>query len=330
MFCPSCGSQLKENARFCVVCGKRVDDITAMSEKKPEYVPTPAPTPAPAPVYVPAPEPVYTYKGPRYTSVSVVEEVKNQCHSPLMIVLLVSFTMMVFMNFLGILAAGNDLSIFFYDSMNNMLGDILYDVFDFSLDSNAAGFAAFALQLPSIVVCIGLWVVFFTSFDTRINMMSTAGFTIVKVVRTIFTVISVFCFGVYALFGFLGCLASLRDGNLLMIFPIVLVGAVFFAVAAYFVKLGDTIDCFSYAAGSDYPADSVSKYVIVASFGIAGMLLMSVFMSGTVFPVLSGICGAVAFVMIGIVIIRYRRAMEFYRYSPDSPWRIKNFSEIDE
>lgn len=326
MFCPSCGSQLGENAKFCVVCGKRVDDITAMSVKKPEYAPTPAP--APAPVYVPAPEPEYTYKGPAYTSVSVVEEVKKQCHSPLMIALLVSFTMLVFMNFLGILAAGNDLSEFFYESMNNMLGDILYDVFDFSLDSTASGIAAFALQLPSLVVCIGLWVIFFTSFDTRINMMSTAGFIMVKVVRTIFMVISVFCFGVYALFGFLGCLAALRGGNILLVFPIVLFGAVFFAVAAYFVKLGDTIDCFVYAAGSDYPADTVSKYVIVASFGIAGIMLMSVFMSGTVFTVLSGVCGAVAFVMIGILIIRYRRAMEFYRYSPDSPWRIQNLSEV--
>ena len=51
-FCPNCGSQLNEGARFCAACGSPVAAPAPVAE--------PAPAPAPAePVYQAPAEPVY-------------------------------------------------------------------------------------------------------------------------------------------------------------------------------------------------------------------------------------------------------------------------------
>lgn len=52
MFCPKCGAQIEDNARFCGHCGAKIVPVAE------EQTAVPAePQPEPIPVYTPAPEP---------------------------------------------------------------------------------------------------------------------------------------------------------------------------------------------------------------------------------------------------------------------------------
>ncbi|MBQ6541593.1 MAG: zinc ribbon domain-containing protein, partial [Lachnospiraceae bacterium] len=58
MFCPNCGSKLREGARFCTVCGTPVPQNTQSAPApKPVSAPQPAPVPAPQPTLQSAPQP---------------------------------------------------------------------------------------------------------------------------------------------------------------------------------------------------------------------------------------------------------------------------------
>ena len=79
MFCPNCGSKLREGARFCTVCGTPVPQNTQsapapkpvsapqpapvpQAQSAPQSQPAPVPAPQPTPQPAPQPAPVYMYQ----------------------------------------------------------------------------------------------------------------------------------------------------------------------------------------------------------------------------------------------------------------------------
>ena len=58
MYCPNCGNQLADGAKFCPKCGKPVGQAPQTPQAPAAQHPAPAPAPNPAPVYAPAPAPV--------------------------------------------------------------------------------------------------------------------------------------------------------------------------------------------------------------------------------------------------------------------------------
>ena len=92
-YCPNCGHQLNDDAKFCVSCGTMqpvinkpapTPEVKPVVEEKPVQEPTPTPTPTPAPeekpVEQPAPTPVVVEEKPveQTPPNHVVEEPQTQ------------------------------------------------------------------------------------------------------------------------------------------------------------------------------------------------------------------------------------------------------------
>ncbi|MBO7403196.1 MAG: DUF4190 domain-containing protein [Lachnospiraceae bacterium] len=83
MFCPNCGFQLPDDARFCSECGTVLTPGSQSAASEPAPAPVAAPAPQPAPVIQPAPsfaaplQPEPSYDSPRTPIVYIPEQKNN-------------------------------------------------------------------------------------------------------------------------------------------------------------------------------------------------------------------------------------------------------------
>ncbi|GEM_PF-1482386 len=283
------------------------------------YASQPAYTPAPnQPVgnaygYPPAPAPVKVR-----SAHPVLNAVKNLGASPLFMVAVIGFTVMVLFSLLGAFVNNNSLYALLlpYESQLNEFGLSVYTL-SYYLGSLQSTFTVWKIigLIPSILMLVGMWMTFVSARESRTGGMKTTGLTIIKVIS------------VLALIGLCALTALLVVAALILLIalsneggvPTTALGAVIviamIAVAVlvlyivYYAKIVSTINTMKVTIATGCASDKISGYVGVIAILSGIRSALSIFSSANVLELLATIGSATASIAFGIFLFRYRTTM---------------------
>lgn len=280
---------------------------------QPAYTPTPnQPTgntygyqPAPAPIKVRSAHPV-------------LNAVKNLGASPLFMVAVIGFTVMVLFHLLGAFVNNNSLYALLlpYESQLNELGLSPY-MLRYYLSSFQSTFTVWKIigLIPSILMLVGMWMTFVSARECRTGGMKTTGLTMIKVISVLALIGLCAVTVVLAVAALILLIALSNEGGV----PTTVLGAVIvvaiIAVAilvlyiVYYAKIVSTINAMKTTIATGCASDKISGYVgVIAIISGVGSAL-SIFNSANVLDLLATIGSATASIAFGIFLFRYRTTM---------------------
>lgn len=320
MFCPKCGSQNPDQARFCRDCG----------------------SPMQKPIKTPAP-PIRRN--------NVLNTITAMIGSPLFLVGAIAYSLTVLFNFIQVFQNNpfNNILAFYQYASQNMSD--FYNVY--STGSGIYILFSLLLQIPAFLILAGIWITFITSKTSQNGKPQTVGLTIIRVITIIQMVI--FCLIIFILeIGFIIGIAGINqarsavysygysgsDGGTtaMIIFLMFIIVIVAIFCILYYIKLFKTIGEMITSIQTAVPSDRISIYVAVISiiggvFTVIGMFLSSIitaslaravhaytyFYSGTGLQplmILGSICSATAAIAFGIFLFSYRNRMRMCMHNP--------------
>lgn len=301
MFCIKCGKENKDDALFCTGCGEKlVEGGTSTASTQ-------------------------SYMSRKFSDNPILNDIKKFMVSPLVLIAVVLFTLSI----VGNIANAGDIGIEFgelieyIETGNSTLdeaieeeGEILLDMLD-----NVFTVIMVIIMIPSIVICIGLWISIYTAFDKQSDSMATAGFTMIKVITIIDIVFGVIgLIGVFALFMTIITQLDMYSTTFLFwLIMLITLAALVFRIY-YLKKIKDSIDCVVYSIQAQYPSYGVSKLVggvLLVSGGF--QVISALFNSGnaSAFP---SWCSAIATVLFALATFKYITLTEYMRkvhYTPN-------------
>lgn len=308
MYCQRCGAQNEDGMQFCQQCGMKLDAAPAA----PGRVGAVPPMPGPAAVLSPA------------------EQIKAIGRSPFYLTGVIAYTCAVLFSLINAVMVPANFSQYLYQLMS--LSDIgltagpevwqaleLVDRFG----GSTALLGALLGQLPAILICVGMWLLFASACNRSQAPVSTVGLTMIKVVAIIQLV----------LFGLIIALAETGLGMLLAelldygghmsgprgvtIFLIIFILVIAALVVTYYVLLVKTINAIGTTLRTRTPSDKVSVYVAVCCFITGGFsAIMAIAARGGVVSLLAGLCSATASITFGCFLFSYRSRMRMLALAP--------------
>ncbi len=319
MFCSRCGCENNDSSVFCKGCGNRLDGAANSA----------TPNPAPTPAYTMPPRSV---KAP-YSSNPVLNQVKTVAASPLALVAMIAFSLQVLVEIFSAANIGNSLISGMYRALNMFGGDVPYEVYSV-IDSIArigrAPFVMIAILglIPSILICVGLWLTYASATNRNYVGMKTSGLTMIKVIYVIELIFSaiwllvseililVVAIGVnnlansYSDYYYYG---ASYGGASIAIFVVLalIIGAIFAFQIVYNAKIISSINTAKYTINTGVPSDKISGFVAIWSFICAGGLLFTL---ATNF--LGSVLGMTSLICFAILIYKYKNAMRRVMYAP--------------
>ncbi len=318
MFCPNCGAQNENEATFCKNCGAKL----AASQGEPQAQPAEAFTPNAA---QPQPANSYTNYAPYQAPVPenpVIGTVKRVAASPVFLTAVILFTVSLVMEIISSFAPSNALVSFLYDfARENGFGYEMrqfLNEYDFLLEQDVAGILF--SSAPTIVMAVGLWLIYAAAKKPNASGMSSAGLTVAKVMTIISLVLISIVTALFAI-AFLGVSVGLNYADGIPDFAFGIVYGIMFVVAVAFVlyivylaKIIQSLNTVKNTVNSGIASDKVSGFVGVMCY-IVGVITALNSISGLLFSVptfLSSLCSGVATVLFGVVLFRYRNAMRAF------------------
>ncbi|MBQ7399850.1 MAG: zinc ribbon domain-containing protein [Clostridia bacterium] len=315
MFCPQCGAQHEDDAVFCSKCGTQLNPTT---EKSSASYPTPQyrqPS-----VFDGFANTYNSYANRKLSSIPTIDAFKKLCLSPICLIAVISYTLMVLMN----LSMSAGVSSMIQDALSPLyLSPLLGNILDVMESSFL--FTAILFNLPDILTAVGLWMLIYSA-SLRMDTMSSSGLNLIRKVNTVMIVlISIFlvlaaivCFAAFASF-------DLADAGVFFFTVLILLGGT--GLRLFFLtKVNNSIDCAMYAVDRHIPTSDLSSFVMVMCF-ISGIFsATSVFAStGDLsfmgdfaylggWSILISLFTAVAYICFGVLILLYKNTMEPLRH----------------
>ncbi len=310
MFCSKCGFKNKEGTAFCQQCGNDLRATEAHFQgAQSSFQPSNT-----------------TFRKPTVRSSNhALNTVKGIVASPLFITSIILFSATLFFDFISLIAG--KYGVFgFIDSIADKFG-LGYEINE--LLSTVRGFSSvmsFFKMIPTIIIAVGLWMIFSTAINRNSDGMKTSGFTMIKVINIIRLVYICVWLGVVEIIFIIAMIqssksystlagisdttssiASVGIGVLLLLDLLIIAG--FVIAILYYAKIISSINTVKRTINSGNADDKVSRYVAVITFILSGFTLLSVFFSSGALSVLSTLCSAASTVCFGILIFKYRDAM---------------------
>lgn len=342
MFCPKCGGENADTYKFCRICGtpltgKKAAEGTAPKPEaeaakrvKPEDQRTAGAKEAP--VYTS--QPGFAGGAPADQTASMPVRTVKAVRSPLTLLTILLFTASIVLVLMSLFQGGAQL-----DIIASELSGTVANV------SGSALVVGIVSQIPNILICIGMWLVYISALKNKPGEISTTGITIIKVLVIIAFVI--FC--IAAAIGVIGML-GLGSGSFALfsnvpeldldmeravgaatIVVVVILAIILVLVILFFVKVLSTLKWTKAQLRNEESKKSPSMYVavllfiaavlslisIAAAAGMASLLSSAVMAEGygellsALAPALSGnviisLVDAVYLLLAGIIIIRLR------------------------
>jgi hypothetical protein len=181
-YCNSCGNPLEGGAQFCTRCGARLDTASSPNEGQ---------VSVPVSAYdTPQMQPPPAYQN-SYTPVALV---KKHASSPLFLTGLILLTVTIFVSIISAMTAGNTVSsaidevedalisdMLFSTAEQREMQDLLNNIREF-FDGFMIAIIIYSLlaQLPSILICVGLWLLFESSFNKNSPAPKSTGISLVR------------------------------------------------------------------------------------------------------------------------------------------------------
>ncbi|MBQ7976550.1 MAG: zinc-ribbon domain-containing protein [Clostridia bacterium] len=312
MFCPQCGAQHEDDAVFCSKCGTQLNPTT---EKSSASYPTPQyrqPS-----VFDGFANTYNSYANRKLSSIPTIDAFKKLCLSPIALIAVISFTLMVLMN----LSKAEVVGVLIQDAVSTFV-----DVFSTSLWENVLDviessymFTAILINLPDILTAVGMWMLVYSA-ALKSDTMSSSGLGLIRVMNTISIVLTaivlalsaVICFALFSLFGF-------SNAAEFFFAALILLGGTGFRLF-YLIKVNDSIDCIRYAVDRHIPTVGLSSLVTVMCFVTGIFSVANVFTDLGDIEYLSDLASstnmftAIAYICFGILILQYKRSMEPLRH----------------
>ena len=318
MFCSRCGVENSEGAAFCKNCGNSLGKNAV--------------TPPAAPVYT-----VHNKAKAPLSSNPVVNAVKQVASSPLALVAIIAFSAMVLVSLISSLVDRNALTAAIYSLLNSLTEagvDVPYEIYNaidsayYSLGSGLYVFASILGLIPSILICVGLWLTYSSAASRSSDGMKTSGLTTIKVINIIQLVGTCIAFAfIELLIIIIGIAASsvareysyyydYSSGASLVatigvVIPALIVAAVYTLQIIYQAKVIQSVNTAKKTITTGVPSDKISGFVAVWLFISAGFSLF-----GLATNFLGCACSITSLICFGILIYKYRNAMRAIMCTP--------------
>ena len=350
-FCSQCGSELQDGIRFCASCGTPVpteETTPAAQEVAPEVAPietaepeqqaTPsvevqaAPQPQAAPVFT---QPILP---------PAIKALKSLGTSPLFLVGVIAFTVNLFMSLITSVSGTSGIMGIIYRIASEL--DMEYAVYNaldgmhrFATVSSAIG--TIIGMIPSIILAIGLWMIFAACASKTAGKLGTGGLTTIKVM-TMNNLIFV-CIGlviselallvalIAALNSFAGEEGAIAIGIIMLVVLLCMVLSI-----VYYAKVLKSINAAKNTAITGRPYAQTSRFVGVLCYIGAVCSIIGIIPSiGTVLTgymgiggffasLMTTICSVATSICFGVLIFKYRSQMtgiqmQTAMYAPQQP-----------
>lgn len=302
MLCPKCGSENAETFKFCRVCGAPLTVQSAEEKpaepkpeaKKPETDAQPKPEakkPEAAAPEKPQGAPVYTSQpgfggaGGAVKTDSTAHRAVKQIRSPLTLIMILAFT------------AGIVMALYAYFQGGAQVDVLVTKFGDSRLDVNLSGVSLISgiiSQIPSILICIGMWLVYISALRNKPGDISTAGITIIKVILIIGFILACIAAAVAILgmvgiigfgeFAFMERMPELQEAGLDQVVGIasvagvillVLTAAVLVLTILFFIKTMGTLNWTRAQLKNEISRRCPSMYVAVILFIFAACTVLA-------------------------------------------------------
>lgn len=318
MFCSRCGCENNDSSVFCKKCGNRLNGADSSQ----------SPNPASTPVYATQPQRV---KAP-YSSNPVLNQVKTVAASPLALVAIIAFSAQILVEIFKALTFRNALIPALYRILNMFGGDVPYEMYSFVDKIAGIGGAPFAFAtilglIPSILICVGLWMTYASATNRTYIGMKTSGLTMIKVMN----IIQIVCSSIWLLVSeIIIIVAAIGVNNLansysgyyyetsysgastvIFVMLAIVVGAIFALQIIYNAKIVSSINAAKYTVNTGVPTDKISGFVAVWSFISAFGLLFTI-----VTNFLGSVLGMTSLICFAILIYKYKGSMRGLMYAP--------------
>lgn len=343
MFCTKCGKTLPADGSPCTCQAQApaaqtteaVPEAATYEAPAAEEIPeAPAAEPAeeipaapaahydnPAPAYAPLQPNPYAYPAPHALPVTPVHTaIKTLASSPIFLCAVIALTASVLFSIVNSFFASS------VDWVNYLPEELRYQFYSFGYDSlgNAAtiNFSVFF----QLVVVIGPWLIFAAAMNKNQPVMSTGGFTVIRVFQII-GLVAMCALGVICLVcGVILIIAGVNDLNsygsvvagllAFLLFAILLL-IVFYIL--YLAKLIGSIKAVKTALMTGMVGRKMSMFVVVVNFLIAIYLLVDlygVFAMGNVWQGFSNLCSAASYVLFSLCMVKYNAMVKSFMTPP--------------
>jgi hypothetical protein len=294
MYCRRCGTKNNDNDGFCVNCG-----ASLQSAQTPEYQ------------SAPNPQGNRGYGARKPLAMTLKEHVT----SPLFLTAIIAYSAALLLNLVSVLSGINSLSSWLNRLMSIAGLDEIYS-YSFSMGFNAVSRVATALtvvtNLPTILITVGLWLIFASGKDAQSYSVKPLGFSFIRGVEIYYLVTS--CIGaVIVEIILLVAVAGLSEyGGAGIVFVLMLLaGGCFAAVIIYHLKAVRMIATIQQTVITGKPNSNIPKYVMIMTFilgGFAGISALTSLVSSFIY-FLAEACSATACITFGILLNQYTKIM---------------------
>ena len=259
---------------------------------------------------------------PTLSSNPGVNLLKQHASSPQVLVCAILFSIMLLINIVSIFSNSSMLSILrMFDNFGMGMG--------YGMDYSAfqAGFIVGGIVglTPTILVAIGLWLVWSNAKNAASDRMGTSGFSLI----TAGVVITFVCVCLLILLGLIASVITIIGGAATSgyggefalgggIFMLIVVGGLATLFIIYYAKILGTIGAAKSTALSGITNPKISMFVPVFNFIVAFFSLFTLFFGG-VAGIFSGLINIAFLIMISVVIINYRSQALVMAFKERSP-----------
>ena len=300
MFCKQCGTENAEGSAFCKNCGI---NLSAPVQPAPVYA---APTPA---------------VKPPLSSNPVLNAVKKIASSPLFLVAVIALSVQILASIIGAAAGGAILRELIYSVLYELGGNIPYEVYDVldkiaMVGSGPVVVGTIIGLIPTILICVGLWLTYASAASRASDTMKTSGLTMIKVISIIQLVSTCIWFAIIEILLMLIVIAvgaaDVYEAGIIiaiLIFMVILFAAAFVLEIIYLAKIIKSINTAKKTIATAVPSDKVSSFVAVMNFISAAGFIFSLITS-----FISSAAAMTSLICFGILIFKYKSAMRTLMY----------------
>lgn len=296
MFCKMCGVENADGSAFCKNCGINLSAPVAPA------------TPAAVP-------PVQVTVQPLSTN-PVLNAVKKVASSPLFLVAVIVYSLQILLTLINSTTIGARLEMFLYNLLDRFGGNAPYEFYEAVDSISRIGDIPYVLftvvgLIPTILICIGLWITYSSARNRLSDGMKTSGLTMIKVItiiQLVFSCISLALTEILLMLLVVGVAAEelYNAGVIIAIlaFVVIISVAAYVLEIIYLAKIIKSINTAKNTITTALPSDKVSTFVAVWAFiSAAGKLF------GLASNFLLSAATMTSLICFGILIFKYKSAM---------------------
>ena len=285
MFCSNCGIENAEGAVFCKNCGKNLTQPSA---------------------------PVKVAKPPLSNN-PTLNVIKKVASSPLFLVAIIAYSVQILGSVIVAAGSGPLFSGMIYNILYEFGADIPYELYDILDGIAMAGSGPVIVGtiiglIPTILICIGLWITYASARSRLSSGMKTSGLTMIKVITIIQLVGDCLTLAAFEIFLMFAVVASAAEAYgfvvVIFVFIVILGTAMYILQIIYLSKIVKSINTAKNTIATGVPSNKVSSFLAVWAFVSAAGFIFSLPAS-----FISSAAAITSLICFGLVIFKYKAEM---------------------